>query len=147
MAVVELKLNPSRRELRQFGFISLGCFALLGGMVLWRRHVLWWELNEAALTAACALWVAGGLAAMFSLIRPGANRPLWVAMMLIAWPIGTALSYTLLAVVFYGLLTPTGLMFRLIGRDSLTRRLNPTAKSYWEPYRPADDIKRYFRQF
>jgi hypothetical protein len=52
-----------------------------------------------------------------------------------------------MALVFYGLFTPMGLLFRLIGRDPLNRRFDPTAQTYWTPHQTVTDGRRYFRQF
>ena len=84
---------------------------------------------------------------VLSLLAPAANRPLYVALVLITYPIGVVLSHVLLAVVFFGVITPVGLFFRLVGRDPLRRRFDPQAESYWVPYRPPDSMERYFRQF
>ena len=54
---------------------------------------------------------------------------------------------TAMAVLFYGVFTPIGLFFRLIGRDPLHRRFQPEADTYWVARRPATDVRRYFRQF
>ena len=60
---------------------------------------------------------------------------------------GQVLSHVVLAVLFYGLLTPIALFFRLIGRDPLKRRWEPEQKSYWVDLPEAFDKKDYFRQF
>ena len=52
-----------------------------------------------------------------------------------------------MAIVFYVVLTPVGLIFRAIGRDPLHRRFEPTASTYWVPREPARDAQRYYRQF
>ena len=56
-------------------------------------------------------------------------------------------SFVLLAVFYYLLITPVGLFFRLTGRDILQRKFDASAESYWHPRRPAGNIKRYFNQF
>ena len=48
--------------------------------------------------------------------------------------------------LFFGLFTPVGLFFKLIGRDALTRRYIPEQGSYWEPKPGAADIRSYLRQ-
>ena len=51
-------------------------------------------------------------------------RPLFIGLSAVTMPIGIVVSYTVLAVVFYGVLTPIGLVMRLFGRDTMQRR-NP----------------------
>ena len=40
-------------------------------------------------------------------------------------------STLLLGLIYYGLFTPVGLLFRVLGRDSMNRKFDPTADSYW----------------
>ena len=145
--IVQLTLDPSRRQLRQFGFIALGAFALLGGLILWKGSIFGVALGSAARPTAYVLWGLGLLSGAFSLLKPAANRPLFVLLGVVTFPIGWVLSHVVLAVLFYGLLTPIALFFRLIGRDPLTRRWEPEQKSYWVDLPEAFDKKDYFRQF
>ena len=64
-----------------------------------------------------------------------------------AFPIGWTVSHAILALLYYGILTPIGLIMRLIGYDPLSRRLRSEDRTYWEEYSPEGDRKRYFRQF
>jgi apolipoprotein N-acyltransferase len=147
MAAVDLNLNPEPRALRNFGFIARGVFGFLGGWLLWRNTLLGFELGSAALPTAVALWGLGGLSALLSLVAPRANRPLWVALALITYPIGFVLSYVLMGLVFYGMLLPVNLVFRAMGRDAMERRFDPDADSYWVERGEPSPPKRYFRQF
>lgn len=45
--------------------------------------------------------------------------------------IGRVVNFVLTAVMFYGVVTPVALYFKLIGRDVLRRRLDKNAASYW----------------
>jgi hypothetical protein len=66
--------------------------------------------------------------------------------MAIAMPIGWVVSKVLLGAVFYLVLTPIAVLFRLIKRDALARRLNPDAKSHWIEREQTTDPKRYWYQ-
>jgi hypothetical protein len=144
---LELNLNPDARTLRQFGGIALGALALLGGLVAWRGGLLGFDFGGAARTVAIALWSVGALSALLGLVAPRANRPLWIALTLVAFPIGYAVSIALLGVLFFGVLTPVSLVFRLTGRDALRRRFDPAAQSYWIERSGDVPLERYFRQF
>jgi hypothetical protein len=52
-----------------------------------------------------------------------------------------------MAAFYYLLLTPVGLVFRLIGRDPLRRRFDRNATTYWIARRPPETSDRYFHQF
>jgi len=147
MKMIELELKPDRRRLRQFGFIALIAFGLLGGWARWKGHLLGIDLGTAAPTVSAVLWSIAGLSGVFSLVWPAANRALYVLLILIAFPIGTVVSYVLMAFLFYVIITPVGLWFRLIGRDVLHRRFEPEARTYWVEHRSPASAERYFKQF
>ena len=67
------------------------------------------------------------------LIWPRLLRPIYVAWMVLAFPIGWTISQLILAVMFYGLFTPIGLVFRLIGRDPLLRARLPGRGDVLDP--------------
>jgi hypothetical protein len=65
----------------------------------------------------------------------------------VTFPFGWAVSHLLLAILFYGLFTPLGLIFRLLGRDPLRRQRPLEQASYWTMKPAATDVRGYFRQF
>lgn len=138
MALLEIHRNPSRRELSWFGLLVLLFFGLVGGLVLWR---------SGSLTAAVTVWSIGGLLALVYY----AVRPLRLAMfrgwMVAAYPIGFVISHLVLAMVFFLVITPIGLVMRLVGRDPMTRKFDRTAASYWVRRKTEAKAESYFRQF
>lgn len=56
-------------------------------------------------------------------------------------------SQAALVCVFYGLLTPAGLLLRLFRRDALSLRARDNAESYWAPISPRPERRSYFRQY
>ena len=145
--LAELNLAPTQKQLRQFGFIALGAFALLGGVILWRGGLFGFDFGSSARAVTYVLWTLGGVSALLSVAWPPGNRPLYTALTLIAFPIGFVISHAVLALFFFGILTPVGLVFRLIGRDPLARRFEPDAATYWIDLPDVSDKKDYFRQF
>ncbi len=134
----DLPLRPSDRALRQFAGL---CLAVFGGMAAWQYFV---RHNPVAAAILAGLALAVG---PLGLARPRAVRPVFVAWMVVAFPIGWAVSTALLAALFYGVFTPLGLLFRLAGRDPLRLRPQPAAATYWTPKPAAADVRRYFQQF
>ena len=137
MSAFAIPWHPSARTLRQFAGLWLVCVGLLA----WRcglgsGHVAGLALGALALGAG----VSG-------LLRPAWVRPLFVALTVATLPLGWAVSNLLLLIVFFGLFTPIGLSFRLLGRDVLERRFRPDRDSYWEPKAQPADLARYFRPF
>ena len=138
MAIIEINRNPSPRELRVFGLALVLFAGLVGAGFQWRAH---------APGIARVVWLAGALVATGFFVLPRIRRPIYLAWMYATFPIGFVVSHLVLALVYYAVLTPTGLMKRLLGRDSMTRRFDPAAKSYWAEHDPHQDPGRYFRQF
>jgi hypothetical protein len=136
--VTNLLPSPSTRTLRQFGLLGLGFFGLAAGRQ-WHAH----GPTVAAETLG-ALAVALGVV---GLLKPCWLRPVFVAWTLAVTPIGWLLSQVLLGLLYYGLLTPLGLVFRLLGRDALGLRRRPGQASYWTAKPSPTDASRYLRQF
>ena len=136
MSLFEVEYHPERRQLRVFGVAGAAVLAVTGAMVYPPQP-----------TAAGLIWAAAAVAGAFAIMRPGALRWVYVGSMLVTWPIGLVVSWVVLAVVFYGVVTPVGLVMRLYGRDALGRRFDRRATTYWVPRAPANDPERYFRQY
>ena len=56
------------------------------------------------------------------------------------------MTHVMLAVIFYCLFTPVAVLFKLLGRDVLGRRLQPAQETYWATKPQAKDVRSYFRQ-
>ena len=146
--MIEIDLKPESAKLRQFGFVAFAAFGLIAGLIAWRGGLFGISFGDGARTVAIVLASLGGLAGLLSLVAPAANRPLYVAIVLITWPIGFVLSFLVLGTLFYLILTPVGLFFRLIGRDPLHLSYDRNADTYWhERSTEKRDPERYFRQF
>jgi len=139
MALIEINRNPTRKELNQFGFIWLGFLTLFGVIARFK-------LGEPAL--ALGLWVAAVVVPVIGWLVPTFMRLVFVGMSYVAWPIGFVVSHVILAVVYYLVFTPIGLLMRLFGYDPMQRKFDESASSYWvSRARDATEPKRYFRQF
>jgi len=82
---------------------------------------------------------------LVTLLRPSALRRVFVGWLILAFPIGWVVGRVALAAIFYGVFTAVGLLFRMMGRDSMTRRRQ--SGSYWTPRdrstKPADYLRQY----
>ena len=139
MSLVEIEWHPTGRQLRVFGVSGLlaSIVAAVVLLLVW-GVVLFWALLVLATGAAIFLC---------SFVSPRAARILYIGLTLVAMPIGMVVSLVLLAGFYFLLLTPLAIIFRLMGRDPLHRRFDPTAESYWVPHRPSETMERYFHQF
>ncbi len=138
MALIALNKNPSRRELLVFGALFALFFGLIGGLIWWRFQ---------APTVAYVLWsVAAFITILFYAVRP-IRKPIYLGWIHLAFPIGWVISHVAMALIYYLVFTPIGLIMRLFGHDPMERRLNRDAETYWTPHQPSGDPARYFRQF
>lgn len=138
MGLIRINKNPSRKQLAVFGLTWLVFFGVVGGIVLARTHVLW---------AGIAVWLAAALVPAIGLLAPPFLRIVYLALCYAAAPIGVVVSLALLAVVYYGVVTPMGWLMRALGHDPMARRFDPDAETYWVPRTPPEGAERYFRQF
>lgn len=134
----DLPLHPTTKVLRQFAAAWLVFFLALGAyQYLARGHA---PLGLALMGAALVIGLPG-------LIWPRAVRWLFVGWMVVAFPIGWLISLLMLLIMFYGLITPVALLFRLRGRDLLGRKSPPAGNSFWLPKHTPQDVRSYFRQY
>ncbi len=139
MSLVSVNWNPSRKDLNGFRLIAL-CVGLLAATLLYAvKHVDGpWCLAIAG---------AGAAIALSGLVSLKLTKAIYVVMVAVTLPIGFVVSLMLMAIFYFGLITPVGLIFRLLGRDAMRRRFDPQATTYWLPHRQATKRERYFQQF
>lgn len=145
--LVEINFNPDTKTLRQFGFIALVGFGILAALAYYERLIFSFGLGEARVPVATGLAAVGVVAALFSLVYPPANRVLYVGLTLLAFPIGFVLSYVIMGTLFFLIIGPIAVAFRIFGRDSMHRRYDPEATSYWQKAPAARDKESYFHQY
>jgi hypothetical protein len=136
--MIDVNFHPSDGILRQFA----GAWLIVLGVLAAYQWLLRGNLPVAAALLAAALLV--GVA---GLVRPPAVRWLFVASTVAAFPIGWVVSQVMLVVLFIGVMTPVALLFKLQGRDRLSRKRAPGHASYWKPKTTTEDMRRYLRQY
>ena len=138
MGLIEVKKDFTRRELLWFGPLFALFVGIVGSILIYRFG---------AHTAAYVLWaVAAGLMVVYYLV-PAIRRPVYLGWLYAVMPIGWVISHLLLAAIYYLLITPIGLLMRLVGYDPMKRRLDPSADTYWIKREPIQEMKRYFQQY
>lgn len=131
-----VKWHPDARELRRFAVAMLIGFAVLGMLAAWRASGI--------STSPIVLWSAGAFLAVAALI-PKLGRAAYLAVYLPTSVIGYVVSHVILALMFFFVITPLGLILRLMGKDFLQRRRQN--KSQWTPVRGVKSEDSYYRQF
>lgn len=133
----EINTQPAPRVLRQF---ACACLAILVLATARQYRVGRHEL-------ALALILTGVVIGLSGFIWPRSLRWLFVGWMKIAFPLNLLVSELVLALMFYLVLSPLALVFRLMGRDSLNLKAAPERGTFWAARESNKDPRRYFRQY
>jgi hypothetical protein len=134
----DIQFEPTQKTLRQFAALWLAFFGALA---------LWHGLARGRIIIGIGLGLLALVVGLLGLARPSWMRFVYVGWMVAAFPVGWTISQVMLAVMYFGLFAPIGLMFRLLGRDSLHLARRLEVKTYWIPKPAPIDLARYFRQF
>lgn len=105
-------------EARRFGLVVGAAFLGLAGVLAWRGH-------------GTAAWVAAALGiplVVGGLVAPGLLRPVHRVWMGFALALSRVTTPIVMALLYFLLLTPFGLVMRLVGYRPLVR---PDGESYW----------------
>lgn len=104
-----------------------------------------WSAYRGRETAVWAFGLVGVALVAAGLVVPPAARVFHVVWMRFAYAIGWVNSRMLLALIYYLVMTPMGLVQRLVGRDALRRR-GPQSSSYWLPRSSPKQSKEQFER-
>jgi len=147
MSLLAINLSPSKKQLRSFGIAGCVIMLLLGGWVFWKHTIFGIPLcPDGTRIVSTSLWISSGVLLALTIV-PSALLPLYIVLSVVGWPIGLTISTVIMFVIYFIFLTPLALIFRLIGRDALKRRLQADADTYWIPVSDKPDAGWYFRQF
>lgn len=133
---MRLKLQENPREWQKFTAVAM-LLPVIAGALLWRKGVLTLPMWLGLVTGAVSVCV-------FSLLRPRAFRAFYRGGMTASHHVGRAMGTVLLALVFLLVVTPLGLLLRVLGKDLLQLRRPPATDTYWQPARSASDLERMF---
>jgi len=138
MRFADIPFHPSRRNLRLFAAIWLILFMALG----WKHY-----FKESHHTAGTVLGCVALVVGIPGLLSPPTVRWVFVGAIVLTFPLGWLVSQLMLALLFYLVVTPVALLFRLKGRDLLGRKLAPGCSTFWTKKTLSQDVRSYFRQF
>ena len=139
MSLISVNWNPSRKDLNGFRLISLIATGLIAGFL--------YAVKQVDPRWCMAIVSVGGFIALSGFISMKLTRYIYIVLIAVTLPIGLTVSFLLMTVFYFGLITPLGCVFRLFGRDALRRRFDRRAQSYWIPHEQTTKTQRYFQQF
>lgn len=140
----EINWRPGLVARRKFAMSLIIGFPCIATALLvaqrWRTGA--WNFSP-ALTLASVGFIFG--AVLWSL--PQIARPFYVVWYGVACAIGFVIGNTLLAAVFFLLVTPTGWVRRMLGKQSFPKTFDRRATTYWRDAPKPAPAARYYRQF
>lgn len=107
---------------RKFGLIFAVALAILYGAL--------WLLLDLEVTE---LLIAAGVFIIVALLVPGILLPINRLWMAFTVHLGVLNNHIILGTIFVLVITPLGMLMRLLGRDPTTRKLNQNEESYLVP--------------
>ena len=130
------KLTKTKRELRRFGLVMTAPLLIIGCVLIWRgREVGPYVVGLAVLFLLAAL--------AFPIVLRPVER-VWMAM---ARVLSVIMTYVILAVTFFLVITPMGLILRILGKDLLQKKFESEKSSYWIPVEPDGPCSRHDKPY
>jgi hypothetical protein len=132
-------VTASDRTLRQFAGL---CVLICGGLFAF-------NFDRTGGSPRVADWLVlalGLVTGVPGLFRVGWVRPVFLLLNAITRPIGHVTGKLMLALLYFGFLTPLALLMRAAGYEPFDR-VNPGASSYWSPIAHPSDVLRYIHQY
>lgn len=136
MTATSSSKKRSFRAEREFGLIVGGIFVLLSG---------WWIYRGKFHSVSHVTLPLGAVLLLLGIILPPALVWPNKAWMALAEALSFVSTRIILAVVFFGIVTPIGFVKRWFGWDPLSRRA-PASKSYWRPYSDRQRNPRHYEK-
>ncbi|MFZ1519361.1 MAG: hypothetical protein WAU11_11330 [Ignavibacteriaceae bacterium] len=118
----ELKFVDKSEEAVKKTGISVGVVLILISLLLW-------YLGKASFVYFS---ITGGLFVILALIAIPILRPFHKLWMMLALLMGFVMSRVILTILYYIVLTPIGLLAKIVGKKFMPLGLDKNASTYWE---------------
>jgi hypothetical protein len=112
-------------ELRKFGFVMTVPFAVIGGVLFWFQRPAWPYVVGIALFFLLSAFVVPRIL--------GPVERIWMAF---AAKLSIVSTFIILNLAFFLVITPIGLIMRLVKKDPMHLKQNPDLNTYWIPTEP-----------
>lgn len=130
------RITATRRDLRKFGLTFAIVLVLLSAYSVW-KHV---SAYNYLVPIAAALAVTGWRV-------PFVLKPFYLFWRTITIVIGFIITNIFLALLFYVVITPMGLIFRIAGRKTVPLGWEETTATYWNRRDPRSSEQNHLKQF
>ena len=128
---MHINWHPSPREMRQWALIMAAALGLVGSLF----YFVDWGIFSGGQGFAKFLWSFGAFAFVTGITGTKLGLPAYWAWMGFVYIVSSVITYAALTLVYFGVVTPLGLLARLAGRDKLRLREDDKT-SHWRPLDP-----------
>jgi hypothetical protein len=130
-------IKSGKKELREFGLVVGGVLLALGSVMIMRGKPL-----------APYFMGLGFVLIPMGLAAPKALIPLQKIWMAFAVIMGFVMSRVVLTILYYMVVTPIGLIMKMLGKDILDEHIDKRSPSYWKELpKEAKAKESYEKQF
>jgi len=140
----DINWSPDITERRKFArTLILGSPCILVGLsIIIRLSTGHWNFKTPALVAGVVL-----TAAVISWLIPAIALPVYRFWFFIVCIIDSIVTTVVLTVLFYVVLFPAGLLYRVFKPAAFRKKPDTARASYWEDVQAIQDPARYYRQY
>jgi len=137
MLEVIKNIKSKNSDLQKFGIII--------GVILWIiTGFFYWKGNE----SFQLFLIIGTIVFVLGITIPGVLKPIYWVWMIFATIFGWIMTWLILSLLFYVIITPIGLFSRLFGKQFLELKWKHSQQSYWNmKTHGASNKKKYERQY
>ena len=113
-------IKSDKKAIRNFGIVFLFVLSAIGGLLIYKgRDVGYVWLGFGGLFFLLGLWVPLALKGVYQV---------WMGLAVV---LGYFMSRIILSLIFYLVVTPIGLLLKILGKDILNQQWDKKADSYW----------------
>ena len=113
-------INASKKDLRSFGFMIGIFFLIIAGFLIYKNKE----------SFQIFLYIAGSFIGL-GLLIPTSLKPIYIFWMAFSAILGWIMTRLILSLLFYVIITPIGVLLKIIGKDLLELKKRAINESYW----------------
>jgi hypothetical protein len=128
----KINWTPTKKDMLNFGMVILIGFGIIGALLYMKGKT----------NVAIGIWSGATAVFLLAALIPSAANPFYVLWMGFGMVMGFIMSRIVLTLIFYVVLTPVALIFRLMNRDALRKKTRQES-TYWVEH-PVIEDKSYY---
>jgi hypothetical protein len=140
----DINWSPNLAERRKFGLTLMAGAPCMGvGLtIILRLASGHWNFQVPAIVAGIGFTLG-----LVSWILPVLALPIYRAWYFLICIIDTVVTAVVLTVLFYVVIFPAGLLYRLFKGSAFRKRPDLSCASYWQDVPAVEQVSRYYRQY